>query len=183
MRRLAAVALAWQALAVAAVASPVRLFDAVLAAVDGRTVAASDIALARALGMFGLTPSTGAIDRADIDRFVDGLLILEEATRVGITADPAQVDRVWATAIAGWGDEATFQRWLDAHALGQARARRFAEDEAVRARFLETRFVEMAEDETAETDRREWLAATRRRAAIRVLLPDGASAPLPFPPR
>lgn len=182
MRRLAAVALTW-VLTVPAGAAPLKIFDAVLAVVEARTVAASDIALARALGVLGFELSSSAIERVDIERFIDALLILEEATRVGVTVDPSQIDRVWTAAVAGWGDEATFQRWLDTHALDPSRARRFAEYEVVRARFIETRFDDLEERGTAEQAQVEWLDATRRRATIRVLLPEGASIEPPFPPR
>jgi hypothetical protein len=183
MRRLVAVAVAWQVLAAAAGGSPARFFDALLAVVEARTVAASDIALARALGVLGFAPSPSAIDRAEIQRFIDVLLLLEEAGRVGITADPAQVDRAWTAAVAGWGDEATFQHWLDAHALDRARARRLVEDDVVRARLVETRFADLMEGQTAEQAEREWLEAARRREGIRVLVPPETSAALPFPPR
>jgi hypothetical protein len=163
MRRLVAVAVAWQVLAAAAGGSPARFFDALLAVVEARTVA--------------------AIDRAEIQRFIDVLLLLEEAGRVGITADPAQVDRAWTAAVAGWGDEATFQHWLDAHALDRARARRLVEDDVVRARLVETRFADLMEGQTAEQAEREWLEAARRREGIRVLVPPETSAALPFPPR
>jgi hypothetical protein len=183
MRRLADVAVAWGVLAVAATPSPAKLVDAVLAVVEARTVAASDVALARALGVLGFQPSTSPIDRADLERFIDVLLILDEATRVGVAADPAQIDGAWTAAVAGWGDETTFQRWLDANTLQRSRARRLVEDDVVRARFIETRFTELTAGESAEQAQREWLEAARRRASIRVLLPAETSMELPFPPR
>jgi hypothetical protein len=170
-------------LSVAAGEGPVKVFDAVLAVVEARTVAASDIALARALGVLGFEPSSSAIDRAEIQRFVDVLLMLDEATRIGVSVDPARIDSTWTAAVAGWGDEATFERWLETHALDRSRARRLIEDDVVRARFIETRFTELMTDEAPEEAQREWLDDASRRAKIRVLLPEDASVPPPFPPR
>jgi hypothetical protein len=53
----------------------------------------------------------------------------------------------------------------------------------LRARFIETRFDDLTEGGTTEQAQGEWLDATRRRATIRVLLPQGASIDPPFPPR
>jgi len=54
-------------------AASAQVVDTLVAVVDSRTVAASDIALARALGTFGFTASTAPMARKDIDRYVDVL--------------------------------------------------------------------------------------------------------------
>ena len=59
------------------VAAAAPFVDALLGVVEGRTVAASDIALARALGVLGFAPSTSPIAREDVERFVDVLLIVD----------------------------------------------------------------------------------------------------------
>jgi hypothetical protein len=195
-------------LAASAGAAPA--LDVLLAQVEVRTVAASDIALARALGVLGFTPTTGPIEHRDVERFVDVLLILEEAARIGITVDQADVERAWAAAVARVGSEATLGRWLQAHGIDEAWARRFMEDDVLRARFFEARFTafvfvgdeevtrvlgpgqhdeatrERTREEltraTAEKAQAEWLVAARRRANIRILLPEGRAIEPPFPP-
>jgi hypothetical protein len=79
-----------------ALAGGAPLLDLPLAQVEARTVAASDVALARGLGVLGFTPSTEPIDRSDVQRFVDALLIVEEAGRIGLSVDPADAERAWA---------------------------------------------------------------------------------------
>jgi hypothetical protein len=185
------------------------LLDVLLAVVEGRTVAASDIALARALGVLGFTPSTSPIAREEIERFVDVLLIVEEAGRIGIAAEPEQTERAWAAVVERVGGDAALARWLDAQALDRAWARRFVEHEVVRARFFEARFAgfvfpdEAAVDqalgpgqhdeaareaararlirEVAERAQADWLREARRRVSIRILVPPGASITPPFP--
>ena len=186
------------------------LLDVLLAVVEGRTVAASDIALARALGVLGFTPSTSPIAREEIERFVDVLLILEEAGRIGIAAEPEQTERAWTAVVEHVGGNAALARWLDAQALDRAWARRFVEHEVVRSRFFEARFAgfvfpdEAAVDqalgpgqhdeaareaarsriirEAAERAQADWLREARRRAKVRILLPPNASIAPPFPP-
>jgi hypothetical protein len=183
--------------------------DALLGVVAGRTVAASDIALARALGVLGFAPSTSPIAREDVERFVDVLLIVEEAGRIGISAEPEQIEQAWAAMVTRLGDDTALARWLDAQAIGRAWVRRFVEHEVVRARFYEARFAafvfpdeaaigralgpgqhdEAAREaararlirEAAERGQAEWLREARRRVTIRILVPPGASIPPPFP--
>jgi hypothetical protein len=191
------------------VAAAAPFVDALLGVVEGRTVAASDIALARALGVLGFAPSTSPIAREDVERFVDVLLIVDEAGRIGISAEPEQVDRAWDAVVTRVGDDTALARWLDAQAIGRAWARRLVEHEVVRARFYEARFAafvfpdeaaigralgsgqhdEAAREaaraglirEAAEHGQAEWLREARRRVSIQILVPPGASIPLPFP--
>jgi hypothetical protein len=204
---IAAVCLLTALSALAESASPI---DVLLAQIDVGTIAASDIALARALGVLGFEPSARPIERADIDRFIDTLVILEEAGRIGVTVEPADTERAWAALVARVGPEATLERWLEEHAIDRGWARRFVEADVRRARFLDERFAAFvftsdedvarvlgpgAHDEAdrerarerltraaAEKAQAEWLAAARRRAVIRILIPDESAIPLPFPP-
>jgi hypothetical protein len=208
MRRLAIVAGWWLLAGVSAAASAP--LDALLAQVEARTVAASDVALARALHLFGFAPATGPIERGDVERFVDVLLMLEEAGRIGLVAEEAEVERAWAAMTARVGSEAALQQWLEAYALDRGWVRRLVEAEVLRARFFEARFsafVFVGDEEVgrvlgpgqhdeatreraraqitreiAEKAQAEWLAGARRRASIRILLPEGRSVDPPFPP-
>ena len=109
-RRAIVIAALLSGLAASAGAAPP--LDVLLAQVEVRTVAASDIALARALGVLGFAPTTGPIERSDVERFVDVLLMLDEAGRIGLTVDQADVDRGWAALVARVGSEAALERWL-----------------------------------------------------------------------
>jgi len=61
--------------------APAAPVDTVLGQVGSRTISASDVALARALGMLGFAPSAAPIERSDVERYVDTLLMLEESAR------------------------------------------------------------------------------------------------------
>ena len=109
-RRAIVIAALLSGLAASAGAAPP--LDVLLAQVEVRTVAASDIALARALGVLEGAATTGPIERSDVERFVDVLLMLDEAGRIGLTVDQADVDRGWAALVARVGSEAALERWL-----------------------------------------------------------------------
>jgi hypothetical protein len=182
--------------------------DTLLAQVDSPTISASDIALARALGVFGFAPSSAPITRADIDRFVDVLLILAEAAKIGVEAEPAAVDAAWAAAAARAGGDAALTTWLADRAIDRDWARRLVEDEVVRSKFLDARFAAFIFPDDAAVNRElgpgqhdedarervrarltrqaaieaqaKWLDDARRRASIKILLPDGATIAPPF---
>jgi hypothetical protein len=208
MRRLVIVAGWWLLAGVSATSSAP--LDVLLAQVESRTIAASDVALARALHLFGFAASPKPIERGDIERFVDVLLIVEEAGRIGLSADEAEVERAWEELAAHVGSEAALVQWLDTYALDRTWVRRFLAADVLRARFFEARFaafVFVTDDEvaralgpgqhdettrelvrsqiareTAEKAQVEWLVSARRRASIRILLEAGRSVDLPFPP-
>jgi hypothetical protein len=210
MSRLRLIVLGWLLFGLAASAGAAPVLDVLLAQVEARTAAASDIALARALGVLGFARSTGPIERGDVERFVDILLILEEAGRIGLSVDEAGVEQRWAATAVRVGSEATLERWLGAHGIDRAWARRLVADDVLRSRFFEERFAAFvfvgdeeitgvlgpgSHDEAVRERTREqithaaaakaqaeWLAAARRRANIWILLPDGRSVEPPFPP-
>jgi hypothetical protein len=201
----------WVLAATASVsAASAQVVDTLVAVVESRTVAASDIALARALGMLGFTVSTEPIGHKDIDRYVDVVLILQESERIGISAEPAETDRAWDALVARAGGAAAVQRWLEGNAIDRDWARHVVELDVQRQKFLAERFAAfvipseddiakaLASDQTdeaarararealvraaAERAQAEWLDGARRRAAIRVLIADGAVVAPPFPP-
>ena len=191
-------------------AASAQVVDTLVAVVDSRTVAASDIALARALATFGFTASAAPLARKDIDRYVDVVLILHESERIGIGVEPAETDRAWDALVARTGGEAAVQRWLDGNAIDRDWARHVVELDVQRQKFLAERFaafvIPSEEDITralapgqtdeaarerarealvraaAEKAQAEWLDGARRRAAIRILIGDGAVIAPPFPP-
>jgi hypothetical protein len=209
MRHVAVVALLGLLLAPGA-PSAGPLVDALIGVVDGRTVAASDVALARALGVLGFAPSTAPITREEVERFADVRLLLDEAGRIGISAEPAEIERAWAAVVARAGSNGAIDSWLDAQGIDQAWARRVVEQDVIRGRFFEARFAafvfpdeaavsaalgpgqhdEAAREagrarlvrEAAELAQAEWLQAARRGATIKILLSPGATLAPPFPP-
>ena len=183
-----------------------RLLDALLAEVDGQTIAASDVALARALGVLGLGPSPGPVTRADVERVVDARLLVEEARRIGIAAEPPALAAAWAEVAARAGGPTALDAWLDDNHVARDWARGLVEQEILRRRFIEQRFrafvfVGEAEIDAAgpapdgdrEAVRRrlteaqveqglaEWLAAARARARLHIRLAPGATVPLVLP--
>jgi hypothetical protein len=115
-----------------AAGAPAEPFDKLLAQVDARTVAASDIALARALGVLGFASSAAPIERAEVERYVDVLLLLQKAERIGISVEPVETDRAWAGAAGRVGSEATLRRWLEEHAIDPDWARHVVESDVLR---------------------------------------------------
>jgi len=188
-----------------AAAEPV---DTLLARAGSRTISASDVALARALGVLGFAPSASPIERSDVDRYVDALLMLEEAGRIGIEVEPAAIDAAWVAVGIRAGGEAALERWLRDSAIDRDWARRLVAEDLVKSKFLDARFAAFVfpdeeaitrelgpgqHDEAAREQARErlvrqaaseaqatWLADARRRASIRILLPAGSSVAPPF---
>ena len=194
MRRAAAavVGLALLALAVRAQAADARLADAALAQVGAGLVTLSDVTLARALGLFGLSPSDGPTAAGDLDRYVDGQLAAGEAVQLGMDLEAGALDGAWQAA----GGPALESR-LAAVGVDAAWARRLVEADLRARRFVELRFRAFAfvtdldvddalgpgvhdeaaraatrarlADQMVERARAEWIAETRRRVGVRRL--------------
>ena len=112
-----------------ACAGPARavLVDAVVGAVGAAAVSASDIALARALGLFGFTPSEAPIRAADVDRYGAALVAAFEASRLGIGPTLAELDEAWTALETQMGGAAALRAWLEATTIDTAWARRALE--------------------------------------------------------
>jgi hypothetical protein len=112
-----------------ACAGPARaaLVDTVVGAVDATVVSASDIALARALGLFGFTPSDAPIASADVDRYGTALLSVLEASRLGIGPTLTELDQAWTELETRFGDAAALHAWLEATTIDTVWARRALE--------------------------------------------------------
>lgn len=199
------------ALALALVTAPAPaadLVDSVLADVDGQPVTASDIALARAIGLHGFEPAQTPIMAADVERYVRVRLVLAEARRLAIEVSADELGAAWEAAAARAGGPAALEAWLDARGIDRAWARRGVEDHVRWRRFIELRFVALAfvtPDEvtaalgsdtadaaararahdrlrgaSAERALAAWLDERASLAAIRRTQPPGAAVPLPF---
>lgn len=185
------------------------LVDAVLADAAGHTVTASEVALARALAVFGLAPSAAPIEADDVERVVGARLEVVEAERLGIGPSAAERDHAWAELADRLGGAAALAAWLARAAVEPEWARRLVEAELARQQFVDLRFRAFvfvteadvtaalgpgdhppAERERrraalreAETDRRraEWLREARGRLPVWIRLGPGESVPCPLP--
>lgn len=180
-----------------------RVVDAAIASVQGALVTLSDVALARALGLFGLTPSAGPITPEEVTRYVDALLALREADQLAVTVSADESARAWEAA--GGAD---LSARLEVAGIDAAWARRMVEAELKVKRFLELRFEAFAfvtepeveealgpgrhddearriardrlRDERAARAFAEWTTETRRRARVRALTATEGPWPAPF---
>ena len=180
------------------------LVDAVLGEVDGHVVTASDIALARALGLFGFQPSTAPITASDLERLVAARIVVREARQIGVGGSPAEIDEAWRAAAERAG-----HAWLDATGVEPEWARATVAADVQWHRFIDARFrafVFVSEpevraalgpgdhgpDERArmramlgerEVQRRlsAWIAESEERLRVRRLLAPGDSVPCPMP--
>jgi hypothetical protein len=181
----------------------------VLGEVAGEPVTASDVALARALSVFGFAPSAAAIGVEDVSRVAAARLEVAEARLLGVQPSAAEREQAWAEAAAQVGGPETLAAWLERAAVEPAWARRLVDDNLARRQFVELRFrafVFVTEDEVtaalgpgdhspaererqrealreAETQRRRaaWLDETHARVGVRVRLAPGETVPCPLP--
>lgn len=116
-------------------AAEVRLVDTVLAEIGSRPVTLSDVALARALGVLGLDPSTGPITDAELAKYLDAQLAVREAAQLDIEVPAADVDRAWDKA----GGAALASRLAEV-GVDPAWARRLLEADLRVERFIDVRF-------------------------------------------
>ncbi len=185
-----------------------RFLDRVVAEVDGTLVTASDVALARALGLFELNPSPRAIEATDVERYVDGRLLAREATRLGLETTADERTEAWAATAGRAGGQAVLAVWLRTADVDPAWARRLVDDDLIGRRFVELRFRDLAfvseaevtaamgpgphgeaareavrarlEGDAARRQLAEWLVETRARRVIRRLVDEGARVPDPL---
>jgi hypothetical protein len=187
----------------------IRFVDRVVAEIDGAPVTASDVAIARALGLFELNPATRAIEATDVERYVDGRLLTREATRLGIETTADERTEAWAAAACRVGGQATLEAWLRIADVEPAWARRLVDADLMRRRFVEFRFRDLAfvseaevtaamepgahgeaaqeavrarlEADAARRRLGEWLVETRARSVIHRLVDADARVPDPLP--
>jgi hypothetical protein len=116
-----------------------RLVDTVVAEVAARAITLSDVALARALGVLGLEPSTEPISDAALAKYLDAQLALHEATHLAIEVTAADIDRAWEEA----GGTALADRFARV-GIAPGWARRLLEEDLRVTRFVELRFRSFA---------------------------------------
>ena len=186
----------------------VRFLDGVVAEIDGVPVTATDVAIERALGLFGLSPASRAIEATDIERYVEGRLLVREATRLGLETTVDERTGAWAAAAGRAGGQAIFEEWLRLADVAPAWARRLVDEDLTGRRFVELRFRDLAfvsdadvtaamgpgthgeaargavrarlEGDAARRRLDEWLVETRALSVIRRLVEKGARVPDPL---
>jgi hypothetical protein len=183
--------------------------DRLVAEVAGAVVTATDVALGRALGLFGLTPAVGPLSVAEIQRYVDGQLLVREAARIGVEDTAAQRAEAWAALTERAGGAGALIGWLTAADVDVPWAWRLADEDLRMRLFVELRFRALAfiseadlaaalgpgthdesareamrtrlEAEAARRQLAEWLADARARASIRLYVSESVPIPNPLP--
>ena len=183
--------------------------DAALGSVDARVVTASEIALARALGLFGFAPSAAPIGAGDVERMLDAVLVLQEAEQLDIGGKPDEAEAAWRAAGERLGGQPALERWLVEVGVEPAWVRALVANDARWRRFIELRFKDFAfvtpdmvsavlgpgphdaaalerararlRAEEAERQLAAWLREARERMTVRRLIPDDARIATPFP--
>ncbi len=182
--------------------------DAVLGDVNNSVITLSDIALARALGLFEFVPSDAPVGRPDVERMVDARLVEREAARLEIEGSATAIEEAWKTVGARAGGTAALAGWLEAAGVDPDWARQMVEADVRWRRFIDVRFrafVFVADtdvsaalgtaaatpedrertrqrliEERTQQDLSRWLKEVRSQARIRVTDVVNAMLPLPF---
>ena len=183
--------------------------DGLVAEVDGVVVTASDVALGRALGLFGFTSTSGPLSPGDVRRYVDGQLLAREASRIGVEVTPADRVEAWAAVARRARGESALTRWLTTADVAEAWARRLVDDDLRMRQFIALRFRALAfiseadlaaalgpgdhdggtretmrarlEAEAADRRLAEWLVDARARASISPRIVTLGQVPNPLP--
>ena len=117
-----------------------RFVDAIVAQVDMNTISASDVGLAKALGLYGLE-KTGPIRPGDIDRFIDARLIVAESLRLEVNPPDELLEKSWNDVVMQRGGMQRFGRWLAEKGVSEDWARQMVRNDARREYFIQLRFV------------------------------------------
>ncbi len=184
--------------------------DAVLADVNGSLVTASDVAIARALSLFGERPTSARILRPEVDRLVDARLIDQEARQLRMGGTPQEVEAAWREAADRAGGLPALEQWMRGLSLDPTAVREMVQADLRWRRFIDLRFrafVFVTDDdidkalgpgghspearqaaanrlrqEAVEHDLSQWLAETRQQATIRSAEITLDGVPPPFGP-
>ena len=189
-----------------------KFLDAALADVNGTLLAASDVAIARALSLFGERPSSAPILKPEVDRVVNVWLIDQEARQLRTGGTPQEVEEAWGKAADRAGGLPALEQWMRELSLDPSAVRQMVQSDLRWRRYIDLRFrafvfvtdediskalgpgehssearqaaADRLRQETTERDLSQWLAETRQRATIRSANLGTDGVPLPFgPPR
>jgi hypothetical protein len=155
--------------------------DTVVGVVGPAVVTASDVALARAFGFLGFSPSEKPIASEDVDRYDAALAAVLEASRLGIGPTAEEVDRAWGALEAQQGGAAALRDWLDATAIDPAWVR-----QALETHLRWRTWTTLHQGLTIETPgSKPGAPALESDLVTRNLVAPGQTVPIPFtmPPR
>jgi hypothetical protein len=114
--------------------------DAVLASVAGKTVTVTDVAIGRALSLFGLRPSEAPIGRADVESLANAVLMEREAAQLAIGDNREEVQAAWDEASDRVGGMPALRTWMTQAGLDEAWVKSLVERDLRRQRFIDLRF-------------------------------------------
>ena len=186
-----------------------RFLDRLVAQVDGTVVTATDVALGRALGLFGLTPAADPLSLEEVQRYIDGQLLVREAGRIDVGVTPADDAEAWTAVTQRAGGEEALRRWLTTADVDPEWAHQLVAADIRMRRFVELRFRGLAfisetdlaaalgpgphdegareamrarlEGEAANRRLVEWLMEARTRASINPGVAKSGQLPDPLP--
>lgn len=126
--------------------SPSPAADPVVARVNGREVRRSDVDLARAE-----TRLVGQEDTAEagMDTAVDGALVAAEAERLGLSADPAEVDRRLKALSDQMGGDQALAAALEKTAMSKEQLRTSLQQGVVREAVQDARYPDLTATDAA----------------------------------
>jgi hypothetical protein len=114
--------------------------DAVLASVAGKTVTATDVAIGRALSLFGLRPSGAPIGRVEIEQVVNAVLLAREAAQLAIGDTPEEVEAAWRASADRIGGMPALLAWMTQEGLDERWVKSLVETDLRGQRFIDLRF-------------------------------------------
>jgi hypothetical protein len=186
------------------------LLDAALAEVNGTFIAASDVALARALSLFGERPTSLPILRPEVEGMVTAALIEQEARQLRTGGTPEDVEQAWQEAAARVGGPAALEQWMLELGLDPSTVRQMVQADLRWRRYIDLRFrafvfvtdedmakalgpgehspearqaaAERLRREATDRDIAEWVTEARQRGTIRLADIPAGGMPLPFGP-
>lgn len=185
-----------------------QFLDAALAEVDGRFIAASDVAIARALSLFGERPSSGRILQPEVDRLQNAWLIDQEARQLRLGGTPQEVEAAWQEAADRVGGLPALEQWMRDLGLDPTAVRQMVQSDLRWRRYIDLRFrafvfvtdedidkalgpgahspdarqaaADRLRRDAAEHDLSQWLGEARQRSTIRSAEIKADGVPLPF---
>jgi hypothetical protein len=114
--------------------------DAVLASVAGKTVTVTDVAIGRALSLFGLRPSEAPIGKGEVEQVVNAVLLEREAAQLAIGDAPEEVETAWHAAADRLGGMPALLAWMTQAELDERWVKSLVETDLRGQRFIDLRF-------------------------------------------
>lgn len=114
--------------------------DAVLASVAGKTVTVTDVAIGRALSLFGLRPSEAPIGKGEVEQVVNAVLLEREAAQLAIGDAPEELEAAWRATADRIGGMPELLAWITQAGLDESWVKGLVETDLRGHRFIDLRF-------------------------------------------